>query len=109
VGLRVVRRVELHQPLELEPAPVEELNQLSRRQVKLDLAGVGPLDPTQPALRALEVFGRTFEALTESDDRRVPEEDEPATCPQKPGRLGNPAIWIRPDRRSVLRNREVEG
>ncbi len=62
-----------------------------------------------PELRALRGFPRGLHVGgAEDHERRVAEEHEPAAGPKQPGRLGDPAVRIGPDRRAVLGQGEVE-
>src|SRR5437764_7679945 len=76
--------------------------------MELDLLRVAPLDAVQAALRALQPLGRAVEIHAERHERRVAQEDQPPAGSQEARRLGDPAMWIRPDRGAVLRVDDVE-
>ena len=79
------------------------------RKLELDLAGVGPLDPVEPALGPLQLLaGAGLEPLAEDDERGVAQEDQPAARAQQPRRLRDPAVRVGPDRGAVLGESEVE-
>jgi hypothetical protein len=79
------------------------------RELELDFAGVGPLDPVESALGTLQLLaGARLEALAEDDEGGVAEEDQPAAGAQQPRRLRDPPVRVGPDRGAVLREGEVE-
>ena len=78
--------------------------------VKLDARVVPrPLQARPAPLRPVQAVGDLPAVpVAEHGQRRVPHEHELTPRPQQPGRFGDPAIGVAPDRRPVLRDREVE-
>ena len=112
VRLRASREPAIsHSALDLEPALAQQPNPLAVRKLELDalvLVRTTRADAARTAAGAS--CSPTFPVVGSAEDRqrRVPQEDELATRPQQPGRLGNPLVRIAPDRGAVLREREVE-
>src|SRR4051812_18526633 len=102
-----VRRVELVERLDLEPGVTEQPNPFAVRLVEIGL--VGPVDPLQAALRALErLRARTLLARAERGENRVAQEDQPAARPEQPVRVRDPDVGVAPDGGPVLREHHVE-
>ena len=61
-----------------------------------------------PRCGRCSVVPRPSSSATEDRERRVAQEDEPPPGPQKPRGLRDPAVRVDPDRRTVLRDDEIE-
>ena len=72
---------------------------------------LGPLDSAQPELRTLERLPGGLLAVGRAEDGhdRVAHEDQATARPQQPVGLRDPEPGVAPDRRAVLRERQVEG
>src|SRR5206468_7682688 len=106
---RGLRRVELVELLDLEAVRAQESDPVAVAELELDLVRVGPFDLVESALRTLQRLHRAaLGGRTQHGERRVAQEHEQAARPQQPRRLGDPLVGIAPDRRAVLREREVE-
>ena len=55
----IVGRVQLHEALDLEPGPAEDVNPLAMAHVELQTVLVLPGDGVDPSLRPLEALGRS--------------------------------------------------
>lgn len=71
---------------------------------------VGPREPVHAEVGPQQHLSRREILLGEREHREggVTEEDQQPAGSQHPRRLGDPAIRIAPDRRPVLRDREIE-
>ena len=107
--LRLRRRKELDETIELEIVRSEEIDPFAVTELELDLVGIGPLDLVQAGLRPHELLAHTLEGHAENRDRRVGEEDQTPAGPKQTRRLRNPAVRVGPEGRSVLRESEIEG
>ena len=107
---RVVGRVELDEVDDVEAGAPEQAEELAVRQLPLDADLVGPLEPAEAPLRALERLAgrRLLVGRAEDRERAVAEEPEAPAGPQQPMRLGQPAVRVAPDAGPVLGHGEVE-
>ena len=107
----VLRSEELAEVEQLEAVGAEDGEQVARAGMELDLRVlVQPLELVEALLGPQELFS-DLAVVGHAEDLqgRAPQEDELAAVPQEPGRLRDPERRIAPDRRPVLREREVEG
>ena len=106
---RIVGRIQLDQVEDVEARPPQQAEQLTVRQLPLDAGLAGPLQATETALGAEELFARhSLAGRAENGERAVAEEPEPTARPEQPVRLGEPEVGVAPDAGAVLGDREVE-
>src|SRR2546428_4461982 len=109
VFLRVRARVHVDKALDLQAIRVQEIDPTAVGQVVLDADLLGPLGAVEPGERTLKRLADiTHVGRTHHRNIRIGHEHEASARPQQARGLWDPELWIGPERRTVLGEREIE-
>jgi hypothetical protein len=113
MGTRCERRPrpQFDEILDREFIGPQEANQIAMAKVELHRRIIGPLEPMHAELRPQQSIGGCHSFLVwhaQHQQRAVAEEQEFTAGPEEAGRLGDPAVRIGPDGRSVLADDQVK-
>ena len=100
----------LYEILDVEAARPQQADPVAVSETEIHRSVGRPLEPVEPEVGTHQAVRRRFLGVgrAQVQDRSVDQKSEPAAGSQQACRLGNPAIGVGPDARTVLGDREIE-